>query len=272
MHVADGLLPAPVCIGGYGVTGLITWAVLRQIDRRSNPSAEIPKASLLTAAFFVSSSLYIPIPPVSVHLVLNGLLGAILGLYAFPAVLIGLLFQALVFGHGGLSTLGVNALIMGVPALVAAQIFRWGIPDRPPNLPPPNLPQPNFPQPSFAQTNLPPPNSPQINISPPERPQPGLLQPNGSQANSNLAYRWKLGFWSFIAAACGVGLAVLFFFGVILTTIPLGVAGSQERQLLWGLLLAHGPVIVLEGLFTVLVVLFLDRVKPSLLPCSRRHG
>ena len=51
-------------------------------------------------------------------------LGAVLDLYAFPAILIGLFFQALVFGHGGLTTLGVNAVMIGLPALLAAQIFK----------------------------------------------------------------------------------------------------------------------------------------------------
>ena len=61
----------------------------------------------------MASSIYIPIPPASVHLILNGLLGVVLGYFAFPAILIGLLFQALVIGHGGLTTLGVNAAMMG---------------------------------------------------------------------------------------------------------------------------------------------------------------
>jgi cobalt/nickel transport system permease protein len=59
-----------------------------------------------------------------VHLILNGLLGVVLGYFAFPAILIGLFFQALVIGHGGLTTLGVNAAMMGIPALVAYHIFR----------------------------------------------------------------------------------------------------------------------------------------------------
>lgn len=63
-------------------------------------------------------------PPTSVHLVLNGLLGAMLGYFAFPAILIGLFFQAVMFQHGGLTTLGVNAMIMGFPAIIAYYIFR----------------------------------------------------------------------------------------------------------------------------------------------------
>jgi cobalt/nickel transport system permease protein len=124
VHIPDGILPAQVCAAGYAITGLATWYSLRQINRKPDPTAEIPKASLLTAAFFVASSIYIPIPPASVHLILNGLLGVVLGYFAFPAILIGLLFQALVIGHGGLTTLGVNAAMMGIPALLAYHIFQ----------------------------------------------------------------------------------------------------------------------------------------------------
>ncbi|MBD0268955.1 MAG: cobalt transporter CbiM [Cyanobacteria bacterium Co-bin8] len=124
MHIPDGILPVQVSAGGYAIASLVTWYSLRQINRKSDPTAEIPKASLLTAAFFVGSSIYIPIPPTSIHLILNGLMGVVLGYFAFPAILIGLFFQALIIGHGGLTTLGVNATMMGVPALLAYHIFQ----------------------------------------------------------------------------------------------------------------------------------------------------
>lgn len=125
MHVADGLLPAQVCAGGYALTGLTTWLCLRQIQRQPDPNRGMAKAALLTAAFFVASSLRVPVPPASIHPVLNGFMGALLGPFAFPAVLVGLLFQAVMFGHGGLTTLGLNALIMGWPALAAWGLFRY---------------------------------------------------------------------------------------------------------------------------------------------------
>lgn len=124
MHIPDGILPAPIVLTGYAGTGLVTWYSLRRINRQENPQAGVPKASLLTAAFFVASWIHIPVPPTSVHLILNGLLGTLLGYFAFPAILIGLLFQAILFQHGGLSTLGVNALMMGLPAIAAHYIFQ----------------------------------------------------------------------------------------------------------------------------------------------------
>ena len=124
MHIPDGLLPAQVCAAGYAIAVPVTWYSLRKINRQPDPTTGIPKAALLTATFFVASSIHIPVPPASVHLVLNGLLGAILGYYAFPAILIGLFFQAVIIGHGGLTTLGVNSVMMGVPALLAYQVFQ----------------------------------------------------------------------------------------------------------------------------------------------------
>jgi cobalt/nickel transport system permease protein len=124
MHIPDGILPVPVTAAGYAATAAVTWYSVRKINRQENPRREIPKASLLTAAFFVVSWIHIPVPPTSVHLVLNGLLGAMLGYFAFPAILIGLFFQAVMFQHGGLTTLGINAMIMGFPAIIAYYIFR----------------------------------------------------------------------------------------------------------------------------------------------------
>lgn len=124
MHIPDGILPAGVILGGYGLTAGATWYSLRRIRQQEDPTAEIPKASMFTAAFLVLSWIHVPVPPVSVHLVLNGLMGVVLGWYAFPAILIGLFFQAVLFGHGGLTTLGVNAAMMGIPALLAHYIFR----------------------------------------------------------------------------------------------------------------------------------------------------
>ena len=132
MHIPDGFLPPSICLAGYALTGGISWYTLREIKRDRYTQANIPKASLLTAAFFVASLIHIPIPPSSVHLILNGLMGAVLGFYAFPAILIGLFFQAVMFQHGGMSTLGVNAIILGSPAIAAHLLFqqRDRLPDK----------------------------------------------------------------------------------------------------------------------------------------------
>ncbi len=124
MHISDGILPASVSISGYAITGAVTWYSLRQINKEKNLHEKIPTASLLTAVFFIASLIHIPIVFISIHLILNGVMGIILGYYAFPALLTGLFFQAVMFGHGGLSTLGINAVIIGIPALFAHHFFQ----------------------------------------------------------------------------------------------------------------------------------------------------
>lgn len=125
MHIGDGIVEIGAIAVGYAVTAAATAYSIYKINQSDDPRAEVPKAALLTAAFFIASSIRFPIPPVTVHLVLNGLLGVMLGWYAFPAILIGLILQAFLVGHGGLSTLGVNALIMGVPALLSHAVFQF---------------------------------------------------------------------------------------------------------------------------------------------------
>lgn len=125
MHIPDGIISTTAALGGYAAAGGLTWMSIRKITQRyGNPRAGIPRAALLTAAFFAASLIHIPLPPVSVHLIFSGLMGVMLGWYAVPAILIGLLLQAVMFQHGGLTTLGVNACLMGLPALFAYRLFQ----------------------------------------------------------------------------------------------------------------------------------------------------
>ena len=119
VHISDGVLSPEVWITGYVITAIILFFTLRRIK-----AEEIPKVSIVTSAFFVASLIHVPIGPTSAHLILNGLMGILLGIYSYPAIFIGLLLQALLFQHGGITTLGINTIDMGIPALVAYYLFR----------------------------------------------------------------------------------------------------------------------------------------------------
>ncbi len=117
-HIPDGILSAPVLIGGAVIAlGGIALG-LKHLD-----DATIPKAAILSAAFFAGSLIAVPVGPSSVHLLLSGLMGLMLGWAAFPAVAVALLLQALLFGFGGLTTLGVNVVNMAVPGVLVAMAF-----------------------------------------------------------------------------------------------------------------------------------------------------
>ena len=118
VHISDGVLPLAMLAAGFLFT-----LILLVFSMRNIRIEEIPKVSLITAALFVASLVHFPIGPTSVHLIMNGLAGILLGRRAFIGVFVALTLQAVFFQLGGLSVLGVNAFNIGVPALLAWQLF-----------------------------------------------------------------------------------------------------------------------------------------------------
>lgn len=119
MHISEGVLSAPVLAGGAVLACLGVYWGLKHADRENTVLC-----GLLSAAFFVASLIHVPIGPGSAHLVLNGLLGIFLGWMAFPAILLALVFQAILFQYGGITTLGVNTFTMAFSAVLAGYLFR----------------------------------------------------------------------------------------------------------------------------------------------------
>jgi cobalt/nickel transport system permease protein len=119
MHISDGVLPISVTVGSYVASAAIAaWSV------RRTRSEELPKLAVMTAAFFVASLVHVPLGPTSVHLIIPGLTGALLGPSAFLSIGLGLLLQSLLFQFGGLTALGANVLMMGLPALACGWFFQ----------------------------------------------------------------------------------------------------------------------------------------------------
>lgn len=118
VHIADGVLNWPWLAGGFAIAAALAWFGARKIR-----DEEIPRVALLTAAFFVASQIHVRVGPTSVHLLLNGLVGVVLGWRSALAIPIGLLLQATLLGHGGVATLGVNCCVMLIPALLARPTY-----------------------------------------------------------------------------------------------------------------------------------------------------
>ena len=119
VHISDGVLaPATLGLGFLAAALLLVPALVRVREE------EISRIALLTAAFFVSSSIHVKVGATSIHLLLNALVGVVLGRRAPLAIAIGLVLQAVLLAHGGVTTLGVNATVIAVPALLARAMFR----------------------------------------------------------------------------------------------------------------------------------------------------
>jgi cobalt/nickel transport system permease protein len=118
MHISEGILSGPVLISSAALAAAGTAVGLKKLDYD-----QIAKAGMLSSAFFVASLIHVPIGPSNAHLILNGLVGILLGWAAFPAILVALILHGVFFQFGGITTLGVNTIIMALPAVLCYLIF-----------------------------------------------------------------------------------------------------------------------------------------------------
>ena len=118
MHISEGVLSGQVLLAGGVIAFAGTAVGLKKIDYD-----RIVHVAILASAFFVASLIHVNLGPSSVHLILNGVVGLLLGWAAFPAILVALLLQAVFFQYGGITALGVNTIIMATPAVVCYYLF-----------------------------------------------------------------------------------------------------------------------------------------------------
>ena len=118
MHISEGILSGPVLVSGAALAAVGTGIGLKTLDYD-----RIARAGILSASFFVASLIHVPIGPSSIHLILNGIVGLLLGWGAVPAILVALLLQGVLFQFGGITTLGVNTVLMAAPAVAVYYLF-----------------------------------------------------------------------------------------------------------------------------------------------------
>jgi cobalt/nickel transport system permease protein len=198
MHISEGVLTPAVLIGGAVLTAGGSYIGLKKLD-----PDEIPTLGIMSASFFVASLIHVPVGPASAHLILNGLLGLILGWKAFPAILVGLSLQALLFQFGGFTTLGVNTINMALPAVICFYMFGWGLRKR--------------------------------------------MKPS-----------------VFAVSAFCIGFFAVFF-SSILVGGSLYLTGEAFLPAAKIIVIAHVPIMIIEGLLTAACALFLRKVKPEIL-------
>lgn len=119
MHISEGILNTEILVAGWLASGALAGYALYILKPH-----EIPKVAMLSALFFAGSFIHIPVGATSVHLLFNGVIGALGGVQAFLAIMIALFFQALLYGFGGIGVLGVNTMIMALPAVLVWYFLR----------------------------------------------------------------------------------------------------------------------------------------------------
>jgi len=119
MHISEGVLSA----GVIATSSIVLAPLIINSIRKLHPD-DISKVALLSALFFVVSTIHLPLGVTSVHFMLLGIIGIMLGWHSFTALLIALLLQAMLIGFGGISSLSANTLNTGMGALTGFYLFK----------------------------------------------------------------------------------------------------------------------------------------------------
>lgn len=201
MHLSEGLLRPEILIGGTVVSAVFTRYAFKTLK-----DDEIPKTAVLSALFFLASFVHVPIGPTSVHLVLGGIVGAMLGFRAFIAIFVALLLQGVLFGFGGLTTLGINLFNLATPTLIGYWLFM--------------LPSSN---------------------------------------------RWQKDILWFLIGFVPLALSAF------LLSLTLALNGDAFVDAAKVALLAHLPVMFIEGFITLFALRFIEKVSPHLLHVKEQY-
>jgi cobalt/nickel transport system permease protein len=124
MHIPDGFIAPQMYLPAYGVAAGL-WAYATRRLRSALREETIPRLAVLTAFCFVVMMVMVPLPGgTSAHATGIPLLALLFGVWTtFISVSLVLLLQALLFGAGGVTSLALNAVAMG---LVGAAAARYG--------------------------------------------------------------------------------------------------------------------------------------------------
>jgi cobalt/nickel transport system permease protein len=135
MHIPDGFLAPTITLPAYA-TAVPLWVWAGRKHFGPNRLEALPAVGALAAVAFVLQTIMIPLPGgTSTHLVGASLLAVLRGpLVAFVCESLVLLVQALFFGAGGITVLGVNALAMGLVGPLAAWLVSRALARRLPSV------------------------------------------------------------------------------------------------------------------------------------------
>jgi cobalt/nickel transport system permease protein len=113
MHIPDGYL-GPVTCGFFYAVMIPVWILASRIVKKSLKVTQVPLLAIGAAFTFVIMMFNVPIPGGTTGHAVGGVLVAILlGPWAACiAVTVALVMQALLYGDGGITTIGANCFNM----------------------------------------------------------------------------------------------------------------------------------------------------------------
>ncbi|HIJ16508.1 MAG TPA: energy-coupling factor ABC transporter permease [Thermoplasmata archaeon] len=124
MHIPDGLMD-PLIAGLGWLEFAVVAAIAIYMSGRRVKDKDLPRIAVLSAGIFVAQMLNFPIGGGTTGHLIGGALFAIMvgPVIAIVGMTVILLIQALMFGDGGLTAFGLNAVNMAI----IAPLMGWGV-------------------------------------------------------------------------------------------------------------------------------------------------
>ncbi len=122
IHIPDGVLPLWLWVLGYVIVFVSMFLLSRSLNSRTLKK-KIPLVAAFSALIILSMS-FIVIPPVY-HLKLVAFSGIILGPWASVVAAFVVNLMLALAGHGGITIVGLNTVVLALEAIVAFVCFRF---------------------------------------------------------------------------------------------------------------------------------------------------
>lgn len=122
IHLPDGILPVWLWASGFLLVILLGFILLRRM-KREELARRLPLVGMMAAAMVLGAS--VEIVPIAYHVNLMVISGILLGpSLIFLATFVVNLLLAL-FGHGGVTVIGLNTLILSMEGIFGYLFFRF---------------------------------------------------------------------------------------------------------------------------------------------------
>ena len=117
LHIPDGVLPLSIWLPG--LVASIAFLFLASWVLRDQPRSRAAYQGAVGALMLAAMAIELPLGPIDYHLSLVGPVGALLGAAAGYQVVFVVSAMLALIGHGGLTVIGWNALVLGAGAAIA---------------------------------------------------------------------------------------------------------------------------------------------------------
>ncbi len=121
IHLPDGVLPVWLWVSGY-LAVILLWGILLRFMKKDDLTKRLPLLGMMAAVMVLGAS--VEVIPIAYHVNLTVISGILLGpSLIFLATFVVNVILAL-FGHGGITVIGLNTLVLSIEGVAGYFLFR----------------------------------------------------------------------------------------------------------------------------------------------------